>query len=113
MPLVGFLHQSSAYPTGEYDTAAFRRRLNKAGYLAGQNVEITYSWADNRLDRLPELAADLVRRKVSVIAATFWLEAAQAKPLTSEIPLLFFGGTNRIPAGLATIFNRPGPNVTC
>src|SRR6516165_488856 len=85
MPLVGFLHQGSAYPTGEYDTAAFRRGLNKAGYLVGQNVEITYSWADNRLDRLPELAADLVRRKVSLIAATFSLAAAAAKAATSEI----------------------------
>ena len=112
MPLVGFLHQSSAYPTGEYDTAAFRRGLNKAGYLAGQNVEIKYSWADNRLDRLPELAADLVRRKVSLIAATFSLAAAAAKAATSEIPIVFFTGTDPVRDGLVTNFNRPGANVT-
>ena len=111
MPLVGFLHQGSAYPTGEYDTAAFRRGLNKAGYLVGQNVEITYSWADNRLDRLPELAADLVRRKVSLIAATFSLAAAAAKAATSEIPIVFFTGTDPVRDGLVINFNRPGANV--
>ena len=112
MPLVGFLHQGSAYPTGEYDTAALRRGLNKAGYLVGQNVEITYSWADNRLDRLPELAADLVRRKVSLIAATFSLAAAAAKAATSEIPIVFFTGTDPVRDGLVINFNRPGANVT-
>ena len=89
MPVVGFL--SNAFP-GPYAplAAAFRRGLNETGYIEGQNVAIEYRWAENRIDRLPELAAELVRRQVAVIVATGGsVSVMAAKAATATIPIVF------------------------
>jgi putative ABC transport system substrate-binding protein len=112
MPLVGYLYQGSANPFGQQFAADFRRGLNKVGWVEDQNVQIEYRWADNRLDQLPALAVDLVRRDASVIAAAYSPAAIAAKAATSAIPIVFLTGTDPIRDGLVTALNRPGGNVT-
>jgi putative ABC transport system substrate-binding protein len=109
-PTVGFL-RSTAAAGAEHLVAAFRLGLQDTGFVEGQNVAIEYRWADDQLDRLPELAADLVRRQAAVIIANT-PSALAAKAATSTIPIVFVIGSDPVRTGLVTGFSRPGGNVT-
>jgi putative tryptophan/tyrosine transport system substrate-binding protein len=111
MPVIGWLESGSGhYP---YASAAFRKGLNEMGYVEGRNVAIEYRSADGQIDRLPELAAELVRRPVAVILATETTNSVQAAmAATATIPIVFLTGGDPVRLGLVASLPRPGGNVT-
>src|SRR5262245_37059461 len=112
MPVVGFLHHGPPEELAPL-IAGFRKGLSETGYVEGQSVAIEFRWANSQIDRLPELAADLVRRRVAVIATPLSTPAAlAAKAATASIPIVFGVGTDPVQAGLVSSFNRPGGNGT-
>jgi len=110
MPVVGFLRSTSSADSRNL-VAAFRQGLREAGFVEGQDYAIEYRWADNQLDRLPSLVADLLRRPVAVIVGNT-PSALAAKAATKTVPIVFATGGNPVREGLVASLNRPGGNVT-
>ena len=111
MPVIGYLNSRSR----DGDTpflAAFHHGLNETGHVEGQTVTIEYRWADGEYDRLPTLAADLVRRQVTVMAATSTPAAVAAKAATSAIPIVFTTGADPVATRLVDSLSRPSGNLT-
>jgi putative ABC transport system substrate-binding protein len=112
VPVIGYLGSQSADVEYKNFTVPFLQGLKETGYVDGQNVAIEYRWAENHNDRLPALAADLVRRRVAVLVAAGTPAAVAAKPATTIIPIVFSAGGDPVALGLVAGLNRPGANVT-
>ena len=107
LPVVGFIRDGSADAAARY-VAAFRKGLNQSGYVEGQNVTVEYHWLEGRYDRLPALVADLVRRRVAVIATPGQVPTLAAKAATATIPIVFGVGEDPVRLGLVASLARPG-----
>jgi putative ABC transport system substrate-binding protein len=111
LPVVGFLDTTSLDGWTPM-VNAFRRGLQESGYVEGQNVSIEYRWAEGQYDRLPAMAAELVRRQVSVIVATSTPSVLAARATTTTIPIVFFVAADPVQLGLVASLSRPGGNLT-
>src|SRR4051812_25934636 len=111
LPVVGFVRDGSADASVRF-VAAFHKGLNETGYVEGQNVTVEYHWLEGQYDRLPALMADLVHRKVAVIAAPGFVPARAAKAATATIPIVFGVGEDPVRVGLVASLARPGGNAT-
>jgi putative ABC transport system substrate-binding protein len=111
LPVIGLLHSASSDETTD-QLRGFRLGLKETGYVEGENVAIVYRFAEDRIDRLPELAAELVHRRVAVIATAGHDSAFAAKAATTTIPILFIAGTDPVELGLVASLARPGGNAT-
>jgi putative ABC transport system substrate-binding protein len=112
MPVIGYLHVGSSAESRDR-IAAFHRGLKELGFVEGRDVAIEYRWADNQFERLPELAADLIRRGVAVIAAPAGADTTRVlKGLTTTIPIVFSTGVDPVETGLVRSLNQPGGNAT-
>jgi len=112
VPVIGFLGVSSLEKMGGSVLLDFKRGLAETGYLEDRNVAIEYRWADDHYDRLPALAAELVQRRVTVLAAPGSPAAAPAKAATTDIPIVFMIGSDPVQLGLVSSLNHPGGNLT-
>jgi putative ABC transport system substrate-binding protein len=112
LPVIGYLSTQSADDEYKNFTFPFLQGLKETGYVDGQNVAVEYRWAENQADRLPELVADLVRRRVAVIVTGATAAALAAKVATMTIPIVFVTGGDPVALGLVASLNRPGANVT-
>jgi putative tryptophan/tyrosine transport system substrate-binding protein len=111
MPVVGFLNQEASELTA-YNVTGFRKGLSETGFVENQNVIIEYRWSEGRYEQLPQLAGELVNRKVAVIASAFFPATLAAKAATSTIPIVFITGVDPVAAGLVASLARPGGNLT-
>jgi putative tryptophan/tyrosine transport system substrate-binding protein len=109
-PVIGFLRSTSLADSASY-VSAFRQGLNETGFVEGQNVAIVYRYADNQLDRLPALVAELIHWPVAVIAGNL-ISVLAAKAATTSVPIVFAAGGDPVRDGLVASLNRPGGNVT-
>jgi putative ABC transport system substrate-binding protein len=111
MPVVGFLNSTSLEGYRPM-LNAFRQGLQQSGYIEGRNVAIDYRWAEGRNDRLPAMAAELVRHQVTVIVAMDTASVLAARAATTTVPIVFYTGGDPVQLGLVTTLSRPGGNLT-
>jgi putative ABC transport system substrate-binding protein len=112
VPVIGYLSAQSAELNYKLVTIPFLQGLKETGYVVGQNAEVEYRYAENQYDRLPALAADLIRRRVAVIVGSDTGSAVAAKAATTSIPIVFATGSDPVALSLVASLNRPGANVT-